>query len=351
MIVDTLMADEKSTGIGIYTVNLVKHLSEYLDFTVITHSPELFRKDLKFKLAPKILAPLNGKKAAILRMFYLQTLRGKGLLYRTYHSISLFWAGKQIITIHDILPILFPERYKEQNYLFRYFLKPFINKVDYIFTVSQRSKEDIVNFFKLDESKVRVFYQGYNEDIFKPIPKEKVLQVKRRYGLFDYILVVGAQYIHKNVEIVIKTLPFLEPLQLVITGTREPYESRIMNEVERLNLRDRVRIFRYIPQEDLAGVYSGALLVAVPSKYEGFGIPVLEAMATGVPVVGTEAVKESGGDAIEYADPDDIDSWIQAINKVLNDRERYIKKGFDRVKKFSWKRTAKEISDFIKNIL
>ncbi len=351
ILLDTLLADEKPTGIGVYTLNLVKNLQKYLDFTVLTHTPEIFPKGLKFKSAPKIISPSNGKKGAFYRTLYLQTLMGKGILYRTYHHISLFWLGKQIITIHDLLPILFPERYKEQYYLYRYFLKPFINRVDFVFTVSKRSKEDILKFFGIKEERVKVFYQGYNSEVFKPInQREKVLQVKNRYGLFDYVLIVGAQYTHKNVDVVIKALKSLEGLQLLITGTRKPYEDKIFETINRLGLNERVKVLRYVPQEDLVYLYAGALAVAIPSKYEGFGIPVLEAMAVGVPVIGTDAVREAGGDAILYADPDDVESWIEGIKSAINRREELILKGFERVKMFSWDKTAKEISEFIKTI-
>ncbi len=350
IIVDTLMADNRPTGIGIYTINLVKHLSKYMEFEVLTHSPELFGGNLGFIRCPKALAPTNGKKAAILRTLFLQTLIGKGILYRTYHGISLFWSGVQIITIHDILPILFPKRYPEQNYLYRYFIKPFIGRVEYIITVSKRSKRDIVEYFKFPEERVKVFYQGYDENVFKPInDSEAVLKIKQRYGVFDYILVVGAQYLHKNVEILIRALPKLKSLQLIITGTREPYENMLGEEIVKNGVEDRVKIFKYVPQKDLVYLYAGAKVVAMPTRYEGFGIPVLEAMAMGIPVVGTEAVREVGGDAIEYAHPDDVDSWVEAINKVMDNRSVYVNRGFERVRMFSWDKTAREIAVFLKS--
>jgi hypothetical protein len=118
ILVDAILADEKPTGIGVYTFNLVKNLIKYLDFEVLTHNPDLF-PGLRTVKAPSFVSPSRGKNGAILRTFYLQTLTGKGILYRTYHHISLFWRGKQIITVHDLLPILFPERYREQYYFFQ----------------------------------------------------------------------------------------------------------------------------------------------------------------------------------------------------------------------------------------
>jgi Glycosyltransferase len=351
ILLDAILADEKPTGIGVYTLNLVKNLSKYLDFEVLTHNPNLF-PGLKTVKAPNFVSPSNGKKGALLRTLYLQTLMGRNLLYRTYHHISTFWRGKQIITVHDVLPLLFPERYKEQYYFFKFFLKRFIYLADFVITVSHRSKEDIVGFFNIEEDRVRVFYQGYDEDLFKPVKdKDGILKIKSRFGLFDYVLIVGAQYSHKNVEVVMKAMKFLEPLQLVITGTKEPYESNILKLAQSLGLSDRVKILRYVPQKDLVYLYAGALALAFPSKYEGFGIPVLEAMAVGTPVIGTYAVKEAGGDAIRYADPDDFEDWVEAIREVLKNREHFVKKGFERIKVFSWDKTAKEISKFLYSLL
>ncbi len=351
IILDAILADEKPTGIGVYTINLVKSLSKYLDFTVLTHNPNLF-PGLKTLKTPSSVSPSKGKIGALLRTLYLQTLTGKGILYRTYHHVSAFWRGKQIITVHDVLPILFPERYKEQYYFFKFFLRRAIHLSDFVITVSQRSKEDIIKFFGIDEDRVRVFYQGYNDEIFKPVEdREGIIKIKKRFGLFDYVLIVGAQYSHKNVEVVMKAIKYLEPLQLVITGTKEPYESEILKEARSLGLSERVKILRYVPQEDLVYLYAGALALAFPSKYEGFGIPVLEAMAVGIPVIGTYAVKEAGGDAIKYADPENFESWMEAIRDVLKNREVFVRMGFERVKLFSWDKTAREISTFISSLL
>ncbi|MEO0224436.1 MAG: glycosyltransferase family 1 protein [candidate division WOR-3 bacterium] len=345
MIIDTLIVNRKVSGIGSYTINLLKHLKKYIHFKVLTHLPEIFGNNYDFILAPRIL-----ENNPILRHLYLQTIILKEPIFRTYHSISLFNKGLQIITIHDILPILFPQRYKEQYYFFNFLLKPFIKKIDFIFTVSKKSKEDIIKFFNVNEEKVKVFYPSYDEELFKPIENyEEVLNFKRKMKLDNYFLIVGAQFKHKNVEIAIKVMKFFKDFKLVIVGTRKPYENELKKLIHELNLEERIIIFDYLDAKNLKFLYSGSLLLLFPSKYEGFGIPVLEAMAMGVPVIGTKAVEEAGGDAIEYADFDDIDSWKFAIEKVLNKRESYIIKGFERIKNFSWDKTAYEISMFFKN--
>ena len=344
MIIDTLIVNKKISGIGSYTINLLKHLKKYIHFKVLTHSPEIFGNDNDFILVPKIL-----ENNPILRHIYLQTFLYKETIFRTYHSISLFHRGLQIITIHDILPILFPKRYKEQHYFFKFFLKPFIKKVDYIFTVSNNSKKDIVNFFNLSGENVFVFYPSYDEEIFRPIEnKQEIINFKKKMKLDNYFLIVGAQFKHKNVELAIKVMKFFNEFKLVIVGTRKPYEDELRKLIYELNFEEKVIIFDYLDAENLRLLYAGSSLLLFPSIYEGFGIPVLEAMAMGVPVIGTKAVEEVGGDAIEYAEFDNVESWKFAIEKVLNNKQSYIIKGFERIKNFSWDKTAYEISMFFK---
>jgi len=339
IIVDTLIVGRKISGIGSYTINLLNNLSEFIEFEVLTTVPEFF-KNCKVRKVPSFILKDRGKIASILRILYIQTLNSKGILYKTYYEPSLFWKGKQIITIHDIIPVIYKNEYLEKFFIYEYIIKRFIKKIDFVFTVSEKSKEDIVNFFNIDENKVKVFYPSYDENFFKPLNLKKE----------NYFLVVGAQFKHKNVEIVIKVMKFFKDFKLIIVGTKKPYENELRNLIKELNLNN-VEIMNYVSPEKLIELYSKSLLLLMPSKYEGFGIPVLEAMAVGVPVIGTKAVSEAGGDAIEYADFDNVESWIYAINKVLENREFYIKKGFERINKFSWKRTAKEIAEFIKRFL
>ncbi len=346
MIIDTLIVNKKVSGIGSYTINLLKHLKKYIHFKVLTHSPEIFENGYDIILAPKFL-----ESNRILMHSYLQTFLFKEAIFRTYYSISLFHRGLQIITIHDILPILFPQKYKEKHYFFKFFLKPFIKKVDYIFTVSNKSKKDIINFLNVNEEKVFVFYPSYNEELFRPIEnQQEILDFKKKMDLDNYFLIVGAQFRHKNVELAIKLMKFFKDFKLVIVGTRKPYEDELKKLINYLNLEKSIRIFNYLDAKNLRLLYAGSLLLLFPSIYEGFGIPVLEAMAMGVPVIGTKAVEEVGGDAIEYAEFNNVESWKIAIENVLNNRQNYIIKGFERIKNFSWDKTAYNISMFFKKI-
>lgn len=344
IVADTLIADDRPLGIGIYTINVVRELLKLRrDIVVLTHTPELFPGAHR-KVAPRDTAPKFGKKAALRRLLYLQTLIGRGVLYRTYHSISLFWRGPQIITIHDIQPIILPDKYREQTLLYRYFLKPFIWKADRIITVSERSRADIVEFFNVKPDRVVVAYPSYDHELYRPMDPE----LARRSLGFDrpYLLLVGARYPYKNADVIIRALQRL-PYDFVVVGTEERYARRLSELALSLGVEDRVRILGYVNRERLPLFYAGAFALVFPSRYEGFGLPVLEAMATGCPVVGTETVVEAGGDAILYALPDDPDSWVEAIRKLEQNREEYVRRGLERVRKFSWRKTAEKVNDVL----
>ncbi len=339
ILADTLIVGPRPFGIGVYTLNVVKELLRIRDdVVVLTHTPELFPGARKVK-APPHLSPERGKRAALYRLVYLQTLRGKGVLYRTYHSISLFWRGPQVITVHDVQPVIFPERYREQTWLYRYFLKPFIHRVDLVITVSQRAKVDILEFFRLDPDRVEVVYPSYEREVFKP--------GNSGFDVPPYLLMVGAVYPHKNAEVVVKALPYIPEYSLIIVGVGERYGERIRELAERLGVSQRVALLPYREKGELAELYRRAFALVFPSKYEGFGLPVLEAMASGCPVIGTDAVAEAGGKAILYASQEDPLSWVRAVRRLEEEREEYVRRGLERVKGFSWEKTARRISEIL----
>lgn len=352
ILIDALIAGKHPTGIGVYTFHVIQNLPRDLDFSLLTHSPHLFAPSVPIRKAPSVLSPDRGKRTAFLRLLYLQTLSEHGLLYRTYHGLSLFWRGPQIITIHDILPILFPKRYPHQYYLYRFLLKPWIRKVDAIVTVSQRSKIDIVEYFGYPEEQVHVFYPGYDKTRFRPLRDAPSIQrAKARYGLRKYLIVIGAQFSHKNVEVVIQALKKMEhSYQLLITGVRNPYASSLRRLVRDLHLEDRVVFVPYVSREELPYLYAGAECLVYPSRYEGFGIPVLEAMAVGTPVIGSPAIREAGGDAVLYAEPEDPESWVAAIKTLQENRNIYVQKGQAQVQRFSWRKTAMGIAKLLQNL-
>ena len=197
-------------------------------------------------------------------------------------------------------------------------------------------------------------YNGKNER-FKPLNQKEVAEVKQKYNLdFPFILFVGVLQPRKNIPTLIKAYYKLKKEgikdKLVITGGKGWQYKEIFETVERLNLQKEVIFTGHIPDDDLPKLYNAADLFAFPSLYEGFGIPPLEAMACGIPVItsNTGSLPEVVGDAGIMVDPYDIDGLAKAMYEVLNNeglKEEMVKKGLERAKMFSWKKCAKEVLD------
>ncbi len=269
ILIDTLIVGKRLSGIGVYTLNLIKHLYEYLDFEILTPNPEIFKINYKFRIAPRIISKGENKISSILRLIYLQTLRDKGILYKTYYEPSIYWKGSQILTIHDVIPLIYKNNYF-YKFLIYSFTKLFIHKVDFIFTVSEKSKEDILKFFNISEERVKVFYPSYDEEFFKAdILEDEIIKFKNEKNLGNYFLIVGAGFPHKNVELVIKLMKILDKdFNLIIIGTRKPYEKKIRALVDKLKLNKRVKILQYVSEQELKLYYLNSLALLIPSRYE-----------------------------------------------------------------------------------
>jgi glycosyltransferase involved in cell wall biosynthesis len=179
----------------------------------------------------------------------------------------------------------------------------------------------------------------------------------QKHRVQDYILAVGPTYAHKNFERLLRAYAMLteetrERHDLVIAGGLEPYLSILKSLAIELGIQDKVRFLGYLPQDDMPELYREASLFVFPSLYEGFGLPLLEAMASGCPVISsnTSSMPEVCGDAAKYVDPHDESDICRAIGEVLSDtglRESLVEKGLQRCKSFTWESTAKSYRDLI----
>jgi len=270
------------------------------------------------------------------------------VLDHTYAGVFNFLPKgvKKIVTVHD----LFQLGGKINN--FNFFSVPGIKKADKIIADSQATKNDLVNFLKIKEDKIEIIHQGINRNIFKPLKTSK----QRHFSNKKIILNVANHEERKNTLLLIKALEKLVykfPDLILIRVGRE--NSKILKEIKKLKLENRVFYFQNITENQLVELYNIADLFVFPSLKEGFGFPVLEAMACGCPVIcsNVSSLPEVVGNATLMINPNDIDGLVQAIITVLNNdgiRKALIKKGFDQVKKFSWEKTAQEVFKVYENI-
>ena len=269
------------------------------------------------------------------------------LVHFTHFNAPIFYRGKFIVTIHDLTLRKFPTPKKSfRNLLFYPFKKIMyklvfgraVKKAEKIIAISNYTKQDILKYCKISPEKIEVIYEGTPQQISNF--KFQISNAPKR----KYLLYVGNAYPHKNLERLILAFKKIKKdfpnLQLVLAGGDDYFYKK-------LKIGDRIIFPGFISDRDLDTVYRNAALYVFPSLSEGFGLPSLEAMARGVPVVSSNAtcLPEILGDAAAYFNPLDIDDMAKVIKKALSDenwRKTLIQKGFEQIEKYSWQKMAKE---------
>lgn len=288
---------------------------------------------------------------------YLPYLLNKNridIYHGTNYSLPLFANVKKVLTIFDMISFLSPRWYKP---LSRYRVQKLIHlssrTADKIITGSENSKKDIIRILGIPEEKIKVIYIGIEEE-YKIINDESKLNfVKAKYGISKkFILHVGSMNPRKNISRLIEAysmLPFelLDEYQLVLAGGKGWRSYEIFDKISKMGLNDQVVVTGFVEDDDLPLLMNAADLLVFPSLYEGFGIPPLEAMACGTPVVAsnTSSIPEVVGNAALLFDPYNVEEMSSSIYKVLTDeklKNDLIQKGLEHVKLFSWDKAVKE---------
>ncbi len=278
-----------------------------------------------------------------------------------YHGVCNFELPirkvcRYVVTIHDLVPHFFPELVPKKHLLFfRLFMKRVAHTADVIITDSDHSKHDIIQYLKVPDEKIRVIYLGYQQQYHRIQEQYRISEILARYRIRQpYLLFVGVIEPKKNLERLVEAYALLQKdaaipqeTQLVIAGGEGWCSERLYQKVRDFELDQHIVFPGYIPDEHLPALYSGAEVFVFPSIYEGFGLPVLEAMSCGVPVVTSQvsSLPEIVGKAGLLIDPHQPETIASGILNVLSDRqlqEQMRDNGYRQAQKFSWERTAQE---------
>lgn len=236
---------------------------------------------------------------------------------------------RSVVTVHDLIFLHFPQFYKPIDvFIYKLKARHACRKADRIIAVSECTKRDIVRYFNIQPDRIEVIYQGC-EPKFADNPGPSALTaVRRRYGLPEnFLLFVGSIEARKNLLVAVKALEILRDdcpdLHLVAVGKRTPYTATVEAYAAAHGLSDRLHCLHGLPNEDLRALYHAARLFVYPSLYEGFGIPIIEAIQAGLPVIAAtgSCLEEAGGPACPYIAPDDAPAWAEAIRRLLADAE------------------------------
>ncbi len=346
LIINSRFLTQKLTGTQRYAIEIAKQLLKLIDNKLFVAPKNLHHRKIASDLQVKTTGKLLGHLWEQIELpFYLKKL-GNPLLLNLVNTAPIFYRN-QIVTIHDLAFLRYPKWFSRKFYYFYRFLIPKIalNSLK-IVTVSEFSKKEMVSILNIPEEKVEVVYNAISEK-FKHDPS-----VEKK----NYILAVSSLDPRKNLEKLI--LAFvrlnLKDYKLVIVGS----ESKIFSSIKIRNLikeNDNVELTGYVSDDKLVKLYQQAKLFVYPSFYEGFGLPPLEAMACGTPVIvsNVTSLPEVCGNAAYYVNPYDINDIARGIETVLKDEElqkELIHKGLKRVSLFSWKKSARRLIKIIEEI-
>lgn len=377
-----------------------------LDLTTKQHFSDLEEKqEIKFDKDgyQVIKSPYNNFQAKVLnwpfnffwtlgRLSLEMLIHRPDVLFVPAHSLPLFFPKKTIITIHDIafernrflyqVDNIGPEG-KALRKMFCFFIKIFTlgeygaNSTDYlrwstrfslkyakkIITVSNFSKNEILKMYKAEAGKIKVIYNGYNKRLYRKIDdKEKIKETLNKYGLEKpYVLYVGRLEKKKNIPALVEAFAVLRDNnknikhKLVLIGDASFGYDEAKYIIREFALDLEVIMPGWVEEEDLPYIYNGASVFIFPSKYEGFGIPLLQAMACQVPIAASclPVLKEVAEGAALFFNPNDINSMEKALKDIIVDsklRQRLIAKGKERINNFSWEKCARETLAEINNL-
>ena len=267
-----------------------------------------------------------------------------------------------LLTVHDLSFVHFPEVYPEVlvNYLNK--VVPWsVARATHILADSAATKQDLMAVWQVPDEKFRVLYSGVGSAFVRVEDEKRITAVRQKYYLGDvpYLLSVGTVQPRKNYQMLIQAFAPLAdkwPHNLYIAGGKGWLYDEMTAEIEKQGLANRVRFIGFVDDEDLPTLYSGAGLYLFPSLYEGFGLPMLEAMACGVPVIASDvsSLPEVGGETAVMLPPNNRSEWTQAIDMVLSSPEKQqkmISAGYQKIRKFSWGKSSVQLLRIYQTLL
>ena len=370
--IDCRIFSSKFTGIGRYTNELVNHFLELNSklenphqIVLFFNSPEYHEFKTLFPIK-KIL--VNAKHYSLKEQlgFWLKLRKEKcDIVHFPHFNVPILYRKPYLVTIHDLTLSLFPGRKMTKWYhRLAYYLtiKNAVKTAKKIVAVSENTKSDIISHLNIADSKIQVIYNGLNPEFHLITDTEKLKPTLENHGITkQFLLYTGVWRNHKNLPRLIKAFNILKnekelDLQLVITGRPDPHYPEVKDAVKEFKLEDDVIFTGLIPEQDLINLYNAALIFTFPSLYEGFGLPPLESMACGTPVVASESssIPEiCGRDNALFFDPESSQAIAEKIYQLYKDADlqaELIQKGSQRASEFSWEKTAKETFKLIQNV-
>ena len=359
------------TGLGSYGRTLVNDLASY-PLELRLYAPDQGRDHLRQQIrlqenvrfcypAPSHL-PFN--KALWRSKGIVSDLKRDGI--QLFHGLSgelpigIHRSGvKSVVTIHDLIFLRHPEFYHWiDTKIYAWKFRKTIQEADHIIAISACTKRDIMHYANIDEAKISVVYQSCSTFFKLRESEDKLQDVNARYMLpARYIVNVGTIEERKNILLAVKALRRLpQDIALVVVGRSTPYCDKVRGYIADNGFGQRVRILHDVPNDDLPAIYQMAEACVYPSRYEGFGIPIIEAIQSGLPVVACtgSCLEEAGGPDCLYVNPDDDEAMARAILQVLkgaDGRDNRIAKAQQYITRFENSNVAQQVLDIYRQLI
>jgi glycosyltransferase involved in cell wall biosynthesis len=353
LLVNLSVVNTKPTGITTYANNIISGLNS-LNPILLTSQDN---PDYKCYLVPPNLTPDQGTKGHFNRLVWTQFKLPQ--IYKKLKSHLLFSPLPEaplsancrfVVMFHDLIPLRFPRRFSPLLPYHRYYTPQVLSQAQHIICNSQATANDITNFYQIPASKITSIPLAYDRNHFR------FLNLPTR----NYFLYIGRQDTYKNVQRLISAfaaLPNCKDYELWLVGSIDRrYTPILQAQAEELGIADRVKFLEYVPYSELPTMINGAIALVFPSLWEGFGLPVLEAMACGTPVITSNisSLPEVAGDAAILINPYDTGEITAAMQAIVDDselRSHLSTQGIARAKQFSWEKTGEATAEVLSRYL
>ena len=352
-----------SSGLGNYSRDLVRILAENFpenQYVLVEQKKSERGKEILESNNVNFLKVSGGKFARQIKFGKTSQEINADIFHGLSGELPLKWNDKsirKIVTIHDLIFLRFPQYYSffDRNIHFWKFKKA-CEQADLVIAISEQTKSDIIQFLKIPAEKIRVVYQGCHQTFKEKKPSEFLLETRAKFNLPErFILNVGTIEPRKNLLNIVKSILDTD-INLIVIGKKTKYFKKVEQLIIRNDLQNRVYFLENVEMEELSAIYQLAEIFVYPSLFEGFGIPVIEALFSKTSVItsNSSSLPEAGGENSLYVNPENIEDLKSKILFLWNnrsERNRLEEKGFDFVQKFIDEKIAKNLISVYEEVL
>jgi len=346
-------------GVFYLNYNLLKSLSlednkNHYHLLSFSNIPGEILYSLGTHMQNKVLKP--SKYWLALRLSWEFFLKKPDIFLGLGQSLPLYHPAKNIIFVYDLAFERYPECYPKAYHKLSRNSRYATHRADKIIAISKSTKRDLIDLYKVKKEKIEVVYPGVDE-IFSPQKEEEILKIRKKYSLKKtYFLFIGSLKPIKNLPRIIEAFAIFSKenkgFQLVLSGSNFWFDKKIEKTIKKFKLERKIKNLGYVKRKDLPSLYCGAQAFVSPSLYEGFGMPILEAMACGTPVItsNVSSMPEVVGEAAIKVDPLKTMEIANALKKIVKRKKFFSKQGLIQAKKFSWKKFARNVLKIMNNL-